>query len=111
MGKLLFFTMTVHINESSMENISSFIEVSIIVGVHINMDTSKEKVINVHMQERHILHFITCTDGLIYKTLIAPVWSLIVSITLLTPTIFYFHCETNSNIFTDYEVKGVRKVG
>ena len=47
--------MTLHMNESSVANILSFVEVAYIAGVHINMDTSKEKVINIHMQYKHII--------------------------------------------------------
>ena len=52
--------MTVHINEYFMENILSFTEVANISGVHIKMDASKEKVINVHMKDRHIINFRAC---------------------------------------------------
>ena len=45
MGYLLIFSMKVHTNELFMENILSFAEVANIVGVHIKIDTSKEKVI------------------------------------------------------------------
>ena len=41
MGELLFLPMTVHINESYMENILSFAEVANIAGFHIKMYTSK----------------------------------------------------------------------
>ena len=50
MGELLLLIMQVHINESSMANILHFAEVSNIEGVHINMNTSKEKVMNVHIK-------------------------------------------------------------
>ena len=50
MGDLLLLPMKVHINESSMADILYFAEVANITGVHINMDTSKEKSINVHIE-------------------------------------------------------------
>ena len=43
MGDLLLLKMKVHTDELSMVNILSFLEVANIVGVHINMETSKEK--------------------------------------------------------------------
>ena len=49
MKDFLLFPMKFHINESSMANIIYFEEVTNISGVHIKMDTSKEKVINVHI--------------------------------------------------------------
>ena len=64
--------MTFHMNESSVANILSFVEVAYIAGVHINMDTSKEKVINIHMQYKHIIHFIACAEGLFYTNLDDP---------------------------------------
>ena len=50
MEDLLLFPMKFHINESFMANSLSFAEVVNIVGVHINMDTSNEKLINVHIK-------------------------------------------------------------
>ena len=41
MREILFFPVTVHINDSSMENILSFAEVANIAGFHIKMYTSK----------------------------------------------------------------------
>ena len=61
--------MSVHKNEYSMANILSFAEVTNITVVHINMDTSKGKIINFHMQERHIINFISCAEGMFYTNL------------------------------------------
>ena len=72
MGELLLLIMQVHINESSMANILHFAEVSNIEGVHINMNTSKEKVMNVHIKVRKIIHFKVCTEGLFYTNLDDP---------------------------------------
>ena len=47
-----------------MANILSFVEVSNIAGVHINMDTYKEKLINVHIKDGKIIHFKACAEGL-----------------------------------------------
>ena len=60
MGDLLLLPMKFHINESSMENILYCKEVTIIVGVHTNMDMSKEKVINAHIKYRKNIHFKAC---------------------------------------------------
>ena len=61
MGELIILPITVHIHESAMENILYFEEVANIMGVHIKMETSKEKFINVHIQDRWIIHFKSCT--------------------------------------------------
>ena len=49
MGDFLLFLMIFHINESYMANILSFAEFTTIAGVHINMETYKEKLINVQI--------------------------------------------------------------
>ena len=64
MGDLRMFLTKFHINESPMEKILSFAEVANISVVHINMDMSKGKVINVHIQDRKIIHFKACVEGL-----------------------------------------------
>ena len=43
-----------------------FKEVANILGVHINMNTSKEQVISIHMQDRRIICFRKCEQGLFY---------------------------------------------
>ena len=62
MGDLLLFPMKVHTNESSMVNILSFADVANIAGVHINMDTSKGKAINMHIEDEKIIHFKACAE-------------------------------------------------
>ena len=52
-----------------MVNILSFVEVANIVGVHIKIDTSKEKVINVHIEDGKIIHFKACAEGILYTKL------------------------------------------
>ena len=61
--------MKVHTNELFMVNILSFAEVANIVGVHIKMDTSKGKVINVHIEDGKIIHFKACAEGILYTKL------------------------------------------
>ena len=56
-----------------MVDILSFSEVPNIVGVHIKMDTSKGKVIKVHMQDRRILHFRAFVEGVFYTNLDDPI--------------------------------------
>ena len=51
MGDLILLAITFHINEYSMANILSFVEVSNNAGVYINVDTPKEKSINVHIKD------------------------------------------------------------
>ena len=64
--------MEFHINESSMANILSFLEFAKIVGVHINMDTYKEKLINVHIKDGKILYFKSCAERLFYTNIKDP---------------------------------------
>ena len=59
-------------NESTMENTLSFEEVAKIVGVHIKMDTSKEKVINVHIKNGKFIHFKACAESLFYTNRYYP---------------------------------------
>ena len=73
MGGLLLLPMKFHINESSMVNIISFVEVTNIAGVHIKMDKSKEKVINVHIKDVEIIHFKAYEEGLFCTNLNDPI--------------------------------------
>ena len=72
MGDLLLLPMKFHINEPSMAKILSFAEVAKIAGVHIKMETYKEKVINVHIEDGKIIHFKACAEGLFYTNLDYP---------------------------------------
>ena len=53
-----------------MAKILSFVEVANIAWVHIKMEKSKEKVVNVHIKEGKIIHFKACADSLSYNNLI-----------------------------------------
>ena len=66
MGDLPLFMMKFYINESSIANILSIAEVANIAGVHIKMDTSKGKVINVHTEDMNIIHFKACAEDIFY---------------------------------------------
>ena len=55
-----------------MVNILAFAEVSNIAGVHINMDISKEKVINIQIQYGIIIQFKACAEGLFYTKIDDP---------------------------------------
>ena len=72
-----------------MVNILAFAEVSNIAGVHINMDISKEKVINIQIQYGIIIQFKACAEGLFYTKFMTQVWSLILLMFPLTPTLTY----------------------
>ena len=61
MGGIILLPMKVQINESYMANIVYFAEVANITLLHIKMDTSKEKVINVHIKDGKIVLFKACT--------------------------------------------------
>ena len=88
-GEILFFLMSVHIHKYSMANILSLAEVSKLAGVHINMDTSKEKDINVYMYDRRIIHFRACVEGLFYTNLSYPSMVTNPIDTSINP--YYFH--------------------
>ena len=110
MGELLYLPMTVHTDESSMDKILSFADASKIVEVHINMDTSKEKFINIHMQDTHIIYFRVYVEGLFYKNLYEP--SIVTNDvnTSVNPYSFISTAKKNSEFFTDCEVERERKV-
>ena len=72
MGDLLLLPITFYINESSMVNIFYFVEVANILGVQINMEKSKEKVINVHIKYGKIVHYKACAEGLFYTNINYP---------------------------------------
>ena len=59
-------------NKSYMANILSFAEVVNIYGVHIKMDTSKEKVINVHIKYVKNIYFKACAEDIFYKNIDNP---------------------------------------
>ena len=88
MGDLLLFPMKVHINESSMAKILYFSEFTNIAGVHIKMETSKEKVINVHTKDRKIIHFKAFTEGLFYTNLNDA--TMITNPTNVPPNAYYY---------------------
>ena len=73
--------MTVHKNESSVSNIL-FFKIAKIAGVHINMDTSEETFINVHIKDGKIIRSKACVEVIFYKNLDEP--SMITN-----PTIFF----------------------
>ena len=89
MRYLLLFPMKSPINESSMENILYFSDIANIAGFNINMETSKEKLINVHIKDSKIIHFKVCVEGISTSISITPPCSLILLMFPLTPTLIY----------------------
>ena len=73
MGDLLLLPIKFHINEYSMATIIYFVEVANIAGVNINMETSKEKLINDHIEDGKIIHFKKCAEVLFYTNLNDPI--------------------------------------
>ena len=69
MRDLLLLQMKVHINELSMANILYFAEVTNNAGVHINMDMSKEKIINAHIKDRKFIHLKEYAEGIFYTNI------------------------------------------
>ena len=55
-----------------MVNVLSFVEVTNIAVVHINMYTSKEKFINVHIEDRKVIHFKSYAEGIFCTNLNEP---------------------------------------
>ena len=55
-----------------MVNILYFVEFANIAGVHINIDTSKEKLINVHIKNEKIIHFKVYAEDLFCADLNDP---------------------------------------
>ena len=88
MGGLLLLPMKFHINESSMVNIISFVEVTNIAGVHINLDTSKGEKINVHIKYKNIIHFKACAEGRFYTNFIVS--SMISNPTNVSLNVYYY---------------------
>ena len=72
MADLILLPIKFHINESSMEKILSFAEVPNIPVLHINMDMSKEKLIDLHIEDGKIIHFKACAEGVVYTILNEP---------------------------------------
>ena len=60
MGVPLLLPTKFDINESSMAKILYFAEVSNNEGVHIKMDTSKENIINVYIEDVKTVHLKSC---------------------------------------------------
>ena len=93
-----------------MAKILSFAEFINIAGLHTKMDTSKEKLINVHIEDGNIIHFKERAEGLFYTNRNNP--------TIITnPTNVYlndyFYLSTvkqNSGFVIDSEFEGVQKV-
>ena len=71
-GDLLLLPMKVYINESSMADILSFAEVTNIAGVHIKINMSKGKVINMHIENRKIINFKAFAGDFFYTNLNDP---------------------------------------
>ena len=81
-----------------------------IAGVHINMDTSKGKVINNHMKYMRILHFRACSEGLFYTNLGDPSMVTNHINTSVNPYYFISTVKQNYKFFTNSEVEGAIKV-
>ena len=109
MGGLLPLSMKFHTNESSMKNILYFAEVANIAVVHINMDTSKGKAINVHIKDRNIIHFKAFAEGLFYTNHNDPTMITNPNNDFLN-AYYYLSMVKNMDFFTDSEIEGVQKV-
>ena len=94
--------MTVHVNEFFVANVLPFIEVVIIAVVHIKVDTTKEKFINVHIQDRRIIQFISYAEGLFYKNLADPSMFTNPINKSVNPYLFLSTVKQNSESFAYY---------
>ena len=70
--EIILLPTTVNINKYYTANILYFSEVTNIKRVHIKMDTSKEKLINVYIKDGKIVHLKACVGGLFYTNLDDP---------------------------------------
>ena len=101
--------MNVHINESSMKNILFFAKIANIAEVHIKMETSMEKLINVHTEDGKTINLKAYVEGLLYTNLNDPDM-------ITNPTNFplnaypYLSTVKKLRFFTDSEIKGAQKV-
>ena len=78
-----------------MANIHYFAEVANIAGVHIKMDTSKGKVINVHIEDGKIIHFKAFAEGIVYTNLNEP--TMITNPTNVRLNAYYYISMVNQN--------------
>ena len=110
MGGLLLFPVKVHINESSTAEKLSFVGVANIAGVHIKMNISKGKLINVHIKDRKIINFKACVEGLFCTSLNEPTMITNTNNVTLNSYYYLFMVKQNSDFYTDSEIEGSQKV-
>ena len=110
MWDLLPLQMIVHMNESSTANILYFEEVSNIAGVHIKMDTSKEKLINVNIEEEKFIHFKSCSEGLLYTNLNDPTRITNTTNIPLNAYSYLYRVKKNSEFLLILKLKECRKL-
>ena len=72
LGTLNLFPMTVYLNPSSMANILSLRNASIIPGVHVTMNTATAKCMNVHVPSGLTYMFFEGSNGLYYLDITYP---------------------------------------
>ena len=78
--------------------------------VYINIDTSKGKVINVHVEDRKIIHFKSCAEGHLYTNLNYPTMITNTTNVSLNAHSYLSMVKQKFGFFTDSEVEGAQKV-
>ena len=109
LGDLRPFPMKFHFNELSMEKILSFAEVANIAGVHINLDTPKGKLINVHIEDGKIFHLKALAQGLFYAKFNEPAM-INNPINVSLNAYSYLTTVKQNSDFTDSKIEGAQKV-
>ena len=89
-----------------MVNILYFSTVASIVGVHIKKNMSKEKLINVHIKDRKIIHFKACAEGIFYTKLNDPTMITNPTNVSLKHYSYLYMVKQNPGFFTDYDIEG-----
>ena len=98
--------MKVNKNESSIVNILYFSEFVYIAGLHIKIDTSKEKVINIHIKDVKIIHFKSFAEDLFYTNIKYPTMITNPNNVYLNAHSYISVLKQNSVFLTDSEIEG-----
>ena len=89
-----------------MAKIFFFSQVAIIVGVHIKMDTSKGKVINVPIKDKTIICFKASSECIFYTNLNDPTMITDTNNVFLNAYSYLSTVKQNLQFFTDSNIEG-----
>eukprot|EP00957_Ditylum_brightwellii_P029029 2193201-Ditylum_brightwellii.AAC.1 len=111
MADLKLFDMKVHFNENTMATVLSLSDVVSLDGVHLTMNTLKERAILVHLSDDKVIKFKECDDGLYYFDTAAPL-AHFVGVTSNNGVISYLFLQTvaeNLKYYSKQEIEGVEE--